>query len=108
MIAPGLVHVNGFEGAHRRRIESSGALSTDAAPDVPAPGAFLCSEGSDSDTRAMEVRWRLKGEDIDKDRDLIHIREGKRRKDRHTMLSSVALRPPPDYPSRSHEPRPLE
>jgi site-specific recombinase XerD len=34
---------------------------------------------------------RLRVEDIDSDRGLIHIRQGKRRKDRYTMLSSHAL-----------------
>ena len=34
---------------------------------------------------------RLRVEDIDPDRNLIHIRQGKRRKDRYTMLSQFAL-----------------
>ena len=34
---------------------------------------------------------RLRSEDIDPNRNLIHIRQGKRRKDRYTMLSRVAL-----------------
>ena len=35
---------------------------------------------------------RLKIEDIDIDRELIHIRQGKQRKDRYTMLSKFALK----------------
>lgn len=34
---------------------------------------------------------RLKAEDIDSERNLIHIRQGKGRKDRYTLLSSMAL-----------------
>lgn len=43
---------------------------------------------------------RLKIEDIDSERMLIHIKQGKGRKDRYTMLSQVALKILRDYTTR--------
>ena len=40
---------------------------------------------------------RLKVEDIDLDRKLVHVRQGKHRKDRYTMLSAVAQKAVQDY-----------
>ena len=47
---------------------------------------------------------RLKVEDIDGDRKLLHIRQGKHRKDRYTMLSTVAQKAVQDY-RRQYQPR---
>ena len=43
---------------------------------------------------------RLKVEDIDLDRKLIHLRQGKHRKDRYTMLSKFAHKVVQDYMSQ--------
>ncbi len=40
---------------------------------------------------------RLKVEDIDLDRKLVHVRQGKHRKDRYTMLTTVARKAVQDY-----------
>ena len=47
---------------------------------------------------------RLKVEDIDSDRNLIHVRQGKRRKDRYTMLSKFALEALQVY-ARKYQPK---
>ena len=47
---------------------------------------------------------RLKVEDIDLDRKLVHVRQGKHRKDRYTMLSAVAQKAVQDY-RRQYQPR---
>ena len=43
------------------------------------------------------VNGLLKVEDIDLDRKLVHVRQGKHRKDRYTMLSAVAQKAVQDY-----------
>ncbi len=47
---------------------------------------------------------RLRVEDVDPDRNLIHIRQGKRRKDRYTMLSQFALEALRKY-ARKYKPK---